>query len=68
MKTRQFIAIAFFSCGMISSCQVMQCGANKSAFLTKYDDFIDRVDRLDLEVSDEKWEKYDLQFKLYIED
>jgi hypothetical protein len=68
MRIRQLIVIAFFSWGFISSCQVLQCGADKSAFLTKYDDFVDRVDRLDLEVSDEKWEKYDAQFRQYVEE
>ena len=53
---------------LMSSCQVMQCGADKKSFLSKYDAFIEKVDRLDLEVSDEKWSKYDSEFKSYIED
>ncbi|MCB0687138.1 MAG: hypothetical protein KDC53_11450 [Saprospiraceae bacterium] len=52
----------------LSSCQVLECGADKNAFLNKYESFIAKVDHLDLDVSSEKWSKYDAQFKTYIED
>lgn len=53
---------------LATSCQVIQCGPDKDSFLSKYDKFIDKVDRLDMDVSDEKWNKYDEEFKVYIED
>lgn len=53
---------------IVSSCQVIQCGADKKSFLSKYNSFIEKVDRQDMDVSDEKWEKYDQEFKTYIED
>ncbi|NND33848.1 MAG: hypothetical protein HKN76_14760 [Saprospiraceae bacterium] len=51
-----------------SSCQMVTCGPDKEAFLTKYSKFIDKVDRADLDASDSNWEKYDQSFKHYIED
>jgi hypothetical protein len=68
MKIFHFSVIIVLCTGVFLSCQVIQCGADKDAFLSKYDQFIERVDRLDLEVSDKGWEKYDRQFKQYIED
>ncbi len=68
MKIIHFFSVIFISVFILSSCQVIQCGADKKAFLSKYDQFISRVDRLDMDVSDTGWEKYDRQLKQYIEE
>lgn len=68
MNSIKILAGVIFMIAFATSCQVLQCGPDKDAFLTKYDSFIEKVDRLDMDVSDEKWKKYDEEFKTYIED
>ena len=52
----------------VSSCEMVTCGPGKDAFLAKYNKFIEKVDKLDLEASDQSWEKYDKSFKHYVDD
>ncbi len=51
-----------------TSCQSSSCGESKKAFLSKFERFLDRVDELDLESSDEAWEKHDETFRQYVEE
>lgn len=49
------------------SCSLDACGANKDAFLSRYNDFMAEVKAANLSVSDAGWSKYDDRFRKYVE-
>ncbi len=53
---------------MAQSCQMAKCGATKDIFLRNFDDFIEKVDEADLDISDDRWEAHDEKFRGYVEE
>ncbi|MDH3649906.1 MAG: hypothetical protein OEQ53_09490 [Saprospiraceae bacterium] len=66
MNLPQIVVISLST--LIISCTILPCGPTKDAFLDKYDAFIEKVDRADMHISDEEWEKYDSEFKKFVEE
>lgn len=44
------------------------CGNSKDGFLKKYEGFIEKVNQKNLAASDDQWEKYDEQFRVFVEE
>jgi len=59
------ITVSLFA---IQSCQMAKCGATKDIFLRNFDSFVEDIDDVDLEISDEQWTTYDEKFKGYVEE
>ncbi len=47
---------------------MIKCGPDKDTFLSNYESFIEKVDRLDLSVGDKGWDKHDEKFRSFIEE
>ena len=59
-----FIALITF---MNSSCMLDECGGSKERFINKFENFVEEIDKADLNYSDDEWEKLDVQFESYID-
>jgi len=47
---------------------MIKCGPDKETFLSNYNNFIEKIDRLDLPVADKRWEKHDEKFRFFVEE
>jgi len=47
---------------------MIKCGPDKDTFLSNYDNFIEKIDKLDLSVGDKEWERHDEKFRSFIEE
>ena len=65
---RKLFAALILTTLVFSSCSRNECSGSKKAFLKKYNDLVETVMDHDLDYSDREWEKYDEQFRTYVED
>ncbi len=50
----------------LTSCGMNECGGSKDVFLEQYGNFIDEVQEVDYDYSDNQWDTYDRRFKKYV--
>ncbi len=62
----------FCLCALIAlnfaSCSTDPCGNDKDDFLAKFDVLIDKIEKIDYDTKDSKWEGYNTDFKKMIEE
>ncbi len=68
MKNAAFLlSIGLLLIGL-QACEIAKCGPTKDNFLDKYDAFITKIDRLDMEVDDDRWQRHDETFRSYVDE
>ena len=63
-----FICFCFTSLLMFQSCSSDPCGNDKDDFLEKFDDLVDRVEKINYDTKHKDWETYNDEFKHMIEE
>ena len=53
---------------VMQSCQMAKCGATKDIFLRNFDEFIEKIDDLEMDDHSERWNAHDEKFKGYVEE
>lgn len=61
-------SLTFMFMFMFQSCSSDPCGNDKDDFIEKFDDLVDRVERIDYDTDHEDWEAYNDEFKHMIEE
>jgi len=64
---RTFFAVAC-SILILTSCSNDPCGNNKDAFLQKFDSLVEKVEAIDYDAKNAKWEGYNEEFKRMVEE
>ena len=63
-----FLCFCFTSILMFQSCANDPCGNNKDDFIEKFDDLVDRIEKIDYDTEHKDWEAYNDEFKHLIEE
>lgn len=66
VKARQFVFLLLMG-SLMTSCQIMECGPNKDAFISKYEDLIQDVSEMEAEAPANEWSGYDISFERFVE-
>jgi len=60
--------LLFLATITLTSCSVDPCGNDKDAFLKNFDTLVDKVEDIDYDTENSKWEGYNEDFKKLVED
>ena len=66
INARHFVFLLLLG-SLMTSCQIIECGPNKDAFISKYEDLIQDVSEMEAGAPASEWSGYDTSLKRFVE-